>query len=93
MFDFGTFDSATFDLSPTAPIDVNAGSTITTSATVQFPINCILMGQQLYDKTVKTIEWFGGKTSTKTTLSATPKRRLSGASPSFTTTTNSKGYD
>ena len=59
---------------------------------INLPINCVLMGEQLYERNVKTLELRGGKLRTRTIVGQGSGGRLSGDAPSFVTR-NSKGYD
>lgn len=62
----------------------NAFQTSGTTSTIalQKPINCVLIGQQLYDKSGRTFEIHPPRIRTRTVMA-----------PSFKVTTNRKGYD
>lgn len=66
---------------------------ITDTATLQFPINCILMGQQDYEQGDTEIEANDPNIRTRTTVSDGGGGRLSGNESSFSVKTGNKGYD
>lgn len=66
---------------------------ITSNSILELPIDCVLAGQQTLRRIEK--ESYVPPTAMRTnqrTLKSMP-RRLSGATPSFTVKTGSKGYD
>jgi len=59
----------------------------------QMPINCVLIGEQLYDKSGRTFERGRRRNSRRTAVSAGQRGRLSGDAPSFSVTQSARGYD
>lgn len=71
--------------------DIPKGVT-STMLILQQPINCVLMGQQLYDRTARTLERIPGKSGRRSIVGLAAGGRI-GALSSFTTKTSSRGYD
>lgn len=67
--------------------------TITDTDYVQRPVDYYMPNLPQYDKIESQYEAGGGKITTKVRASGGSVRLLDGGAPSFTTTTNSKGYD
>ena len=67
--------------------------TVTSTNFVQLPINCVMIGNQIYKRSDKTFEIHlaGVKTTVRGEISETS--RLQGDAPSFTVKTGTKGYD
>lgn len=73
---------------------VNAFQEISTvsTATLQLPVNCVLIGDQLYNKTGRTFERMAGKAGKRVIASAGGGGRLSDDAPGFTVFTSGRGY-
>lgn len=74
---------------PIAPTTIGLVSTLV----LNLPVNCVLIGDQLYERTGKTFERVKGKSGRKTIASGSGVKQLSDSPSSFTVTTNKKGYD
>lgn len=72
----------------------NAFQTIIIASTLNMPlpINCVLIGEQLYERTGRTFERVPGWPGTRVRAGATAVQKL-GDVPSFSVTSNAKGYD
>jgi hypothetical protein len=77
-----------FNQGPAQPVVSTAF--ITGTDALQLPVNCVLIGQQLYERTGRTFERIPGKSGTRTIASVGGRM---GGETSFTVTTNAKGYD
>lgn len=68
-------------------------TTITDTEVLPLPINCVLAGQQPYKFSGREWEIPAYRRSTKTAVSRSGVAKLRGGKPSFTVSTNSRGYD
>lgn len=68
-------------------------SAVTSTVSLQLPINCVLIGQQLYRRVGKTFELVPGRAGSRVIASAGKGGRISSESPSFTVKSNAKGYN
>jgi hypothetical protein len=67
-------------------------SLIVSTRQLSLPINCVLAGQQLYDRTGSIFEPGRGKSGRRVIARASASGRLGGDAPSFTVTKSGKGY-
>jgi hypothetical protein len=67
-------------------------SIVVSTLVLPFPVNCVLMGEQLYERTGRTYQKMPGKAGRRTIASSAGGGRLGGDAPSFTVT-RSRGYD
>lgn len=67
-------------------------SIVVSSLKLPFPINCVLMGEQLYDRSGHTFEKGRGKSGTRMIAGTNGSVRL-GAAPSFSVSSTKRGYD
>lgn len=65
--------------------------TVTDTTILQLPINCVLAGQQEYEQGGYDVEYVGG--SYREFVSVSCSEVWQGDSPTFTTRTDSRGYD
>lgn len=84
-FQSGAFQNNAFQIQSAAHLD------ITDTEILELPINCVLIGEQLYEGTGRTWERVAGKSGQKVVSSYGGK--LSGEAPSFEVKTGSRGYD
>lgn len=84
-FQQGAFQIGAFQLA--------GGGSVTDTDVLRLPIDCVLAGQQPYKDRGRTWEIPKHRTSTRVGASSTPARRIRGAASSFTSRTNSRGYD
>lgn len=56
------------------------------------PVNCVLIGEQLYERSERTFQRMPGKDGRKVIAGVRAGGRISGDAPSFTVT-KSRGYD
>lgn len=68
-------------------------SGVTSTLSLPLPINCVLIGQQLYRKVGRTLELVPGKAGQRVRMSSAASGRISSDAPSFTVKSNAKGYD
>lgn len=75
--------------------DIHGGpeTSITDTEVIQLPINCVLAGQQPYKFGGREWEIPAYRRSDKTAVTRSGVAKLRGAKPSFTVTTNNRGYD
>lgn len=69
------------------------GGDITDTDILQKPIDCVLAGQHLIKDRFREAEIRAPMTRLKTVMSAGLRARLRGPVPSFSVTTNKRGYD
>ena len=66
---------------------------ITSTRKIQLPIDCVLAGQQPYKFSGREYDIRPMSTTERVQGRRSRVRKLRGAKPSFTTTTNNRGYD
>lgn len=66
--------------------------TVTSTAVLPNPVNCVMAGNQPLEQGNKTIEFFNPNQRTKRRMSGDSVRRLSVDDPTFTVTTSKRGY-
>jgi hypothetical protein len=66
---------------------------VTSTRRLQLPINCILAGQQHYTQSGREFEIRSMNATEKTWGRHSSVRALKGGKPSFTITSNKRGYD
>lgn len=84
-----TFQPSTFQFS-TFQIDLFA---LTDTTVIEKPIDCVLMGQQDMEVSRRVAEEFPQNLQASIAVEPAAPVRLSEKEPSFTVTTNSRGYD
>lgn len=67
-------------------------SIVVSTLNMPLPINCVLIGEQLYERTGRTFERVPGRSGIRVRASFGATHQL-GESPSFTVKSNAKGYD
>lgn len=67
--------------------------TITDTEVLQLPVDCVLVGEQPFRETGRTVELAPSRRTETPSLMQSSVRRLSGDRPSFTITISKRGYD
>lgn len=65
---------------------------VVSTRNLPLPINCVLIGQQLYERTGRTFERVPGRAGTRVLARSSSVQSL-GDAPSFTVKSNARGYD
>lgn len=68
-------------------------SIVASTLKLSMPVNCVLIGDQLYDRTGRTFERVPGKAGRRIIAGARAGGRISGDSPSFSVNTSGRGYN
>lgn len=68
-------------------------SLVASTLKLPLPINCVLIGEQLYERTGRTFERLSGKAGRRIIAGAKAGGRISGDAPSFTVSSSGRGYD
>lgn len=92
MFGHSYFGASYFGGSYFGPA-AGAIATITDTDILQKPVNCVLAGQQPYKFSGREYEIRPMNTRSSGHINRTRVARLRGQRPSFTTTSNNRGYD
>lgn len=73
----------------------NAFQTSVVASTIHLslPVNCVLIGEQLYERTGRTFQKLPGKAGRRIIAGARAGGRISGDAPSFSVSSSGRGYD